>query len=112
MEGNAVAFLITGTGHRTADSFDKAGGTPARLIVTFQRAAPAPAVIGIERAGGGALALTWPASHVVFTLYSATNLDAPAWTHATNEPVLSNGVWLVPLSSVTNGQRFYRLQSP
>jgi hypothetical protein len=33
--GNAIAFLITGTGHRTADSRDKSGGTPAALTVTF-----------------------------------------------------------------------------
>ena len=33
--GSALAFLITGTGHRTADAFDKSGGTPARLTLTF-----------------------------------------------------------------------------
>lgn len=33
--GNIIAFLVTGTGHRTADSFDKSGGGPAVLNVTF-----------------------------------------------------------------------------
>jgi Glycosyl hydrolase catalytic core/Concanavalin A-like lectin/glucanases superfamily/Putative Ig domain len=33
--GNAIAFLINGTGHRTAESFDKAGGVPAVLTYTF-----------------------------------------------------------------------------
>ena len=112
IEGTAVAFLITGTGHRTAESFDKSGGTPARLIVTFQRTTPPLPVIGIERAGNGAVSLNWPAAACFFTLYSATNLAPPVWTRATNEPVLSNGVWLVPLPAATNGSRFYRLQNP
>jgi hypothetical protein len=112
LEGNAVAFILTGTGHRTADSFDKAGGTPARLIVTFQRPAPPPAVLGIERAGSGALALTWPASHMVFTLYTTTNLPTSNWVRVMADRVLSNGVWILPLGRATNGQRFYRLQTP
>lgn len=33
--GNAMAFLITGTGHRTAEAFEKAGGAPASLSVTY-----------------------------------------------------------------------------
>lgn len=33
--GNALAFIVTGTGHRTAESFDKSGGNPARLNVNF-----------------------------------------------------------------------------
>ncbi|MEK0449114.1 MAG: hypothetical protein RL088_1382 [Verrucomicrobiota bacterium] len=33
--GNAIAFLIEGTGHRTAEAFDKAGGVPATLSVTY-----------------------------------------------------------------------------
>lgn len=33
--GNTLAFLISGTGHRTADSYDKSGGVPAVLTVTF-----------------------------------------------------------------------------
>ena len=33
--GNAIAFLVSGTGHRTADAQDKAGGSPAVLTVQF-----------------------------------------------------------------------------
>jgi M6 family metalloprotease-like protein len=36
--GNAMAFLISGLGHRTADAFDKAGGVPARLNITYSTA--------------------------------------------------------------------------
>ena len=38
--GNALAFLITGTGHRTADSADKAGGFPARLTIGYTTPTP------------------------------------------------------------------------
>ena len=33
--GNAIAFLIEGTGHRTAEAFDKVGGVPASLSITY-----------------------------------------------------------------------------
>jgi hypothetical protein len=38
--GNALAFLITGTGHRTADSADKSGGFPPRLTVSYTTPTP------------------------------------------------------------------------
>jgi putative glycosyl hydrolase/concanavalin A-like lectin/glucanase superfamily protein/putative Ig domain-containing protein len=38
--GHAIAFLITGTGHRTADSFEKTGGNPARLTIDFTTPPP------------------------------------------------------------------------
>ncbi len=38
--GNALAFLITGAGHRTADAADKAGGTPATLTVNYRAENP------------------------------------------------------------------------
>ncbi len=38
--GNGIAFLITGTGHRTADSADKAGGNPARLTLHYTTPTP------------------------------------------------------------------------
>jgi hypothetical protein len=38
--GNSIAFLINGTGHRTADSFDKTAASPARLNITY--ASPTP----------------------------------------------------------------------
>jgi hypothetical protein len=59
----------------------------------------------------GVLTLAWPASNGVFTLVTATNLPPPVWIRVTNEPVLSNGLWLVPLPAATNGSRFYRLQT-
>ncbi len=40
--GQALTFLVRGTGHRTAESFDKAGGNPPQLILTF--ASPPPLV--------------------------------------------------------------------
>jgi hypothetical protein len=38
--GNAIALFITGTGHRTADSADKAGGFPPRLTVSYTTPTP------------------------------------------------------------------------
>jgi hypothetical protein len=38
--GNAIVFLITGIGHRTADAFDKSGGSPAVLRVSFLTPTP------------------------------------------------------------------------
>lgn len=38
--GHALVFLISGSGHRTADSFDKNGGSPARLSITFSSPTP------------------------------------------------------------------------
>jgi hypothetical protein len=38
--GNALAFIISGAGHRTADSFDKAGGFPARLTINYISPSP------------------------------------------------------------------------
>ena len=61
----------------------------------------------------GSLLLTWPADAGLFTLHSATNLAPPVtWTPATNPAVLTNNQWRVTLPVATNGQRFYRLQSP
>ena len=38
--GNALTILIRGTGHRTADSFEKASGNPPRLIVSYTMPSP------------------------------------------------------------------------
>ena len=40
VSGNALAFLISGTGHRTADSADKVGGSPARLTLSYTTPTP------------------------------------------------------------------------
>lgn len=50
--GNALVFLVSGSGRRTADSFDKAGGIPARLDVTF--ASPTPLYTATATVRGGA----------------------------------------------------------
>ena len=62
---------------------------------------------------GTNLVLTATDAASYFTLHSATNLAPPVtWTPATNTVVLTNSQWRVTLSAATNGQRFYRLQSP
>lgn len=40
VSGNAIAFLITGTGHRTAEAADKSGGFPARLLIEYSLPTP------------------------------------------------------------------------
>ena len=64
--GNALAFLIEGSGHRTADAFDKSGGAPARHTVRyFPRPAPVTLTVPIaassddaEESAAGAVNLT------------------------------------------------------
>jgi autotransporter-associated beta strand protein len=57
--------------------------------------------------------LSWPADAGWFSLESATNLTPPvAWTPFTNAPVLMGDHWLLTLPDTTNGQRFFRLQTP
>lgn len=38
--GNSIVFLISGVGHRTADAFDKSGGSPPRLNVSYTSPTP------------------------------------------------------------------------
>ena len=79
--------------------------------LTAAVASPAPTAFSIA-AGATGLTLAWPADSF-FALYAATNLTQPvAWTPLTNAPVLSNGFWTLLISSATNGQRFFRLQTP
>jgi hypothetical protein len=60
---------------------------------------------------GGAPVATWPASGVGFALHSTTNLAAPLWTLATNQPVFTNGQWRISLPAAAGVSRFHRLQS-
>jgi endo-1,4-beta-xylanase len=61
----------------------------------------------------GGLTLSWPADASYFTVTSATNLTPPVvWTPLTNTPVLLSNQWRVTLPAATNGQRFFRLQTP
>ncbi len=61
----------------------------------------------------GRLQMTWPDGAGGAGLYYATNL-APAvfWQPVTNTAVLSNGLWTVRLTPMTNATRFYQLQNP
>jgi Heparinase II/III-like protein/Bacterial Ig domain/PA14 domain len=62
---------------------------------------------------GSSLVLTAPDTAAYFRLFSATNLMPPVvWTPDATAAVLSNSQWRVTLPAATNGQRFYRLQSP
>ncbi len=64
-------------------------------------------------ASNHSLSLAWPADPGFFTLYATTNLAPPIlWSRVTNTSVLSNSQWMTTLPVTTNGQRFYRLQSP
>jgi hypothetical protein len=40
VKDNAMAFLFTGTGHRTANAYEQVGGAPPRLTITYQMPAP------------------------------------------------------------------------
>jgi hypothetical protein len=74
-------------------------------------AAPAPAALHIAASATG-LTLAWPADSF-FAPYTATNLTPPvAWTPLTNAPSLLSNEWRVTLPVATNGQRFFRLQTP
>ena len=55
-KGNSMAFIIAGTGHRTAEATDKPGGLPATLIINYWKELP----LGYSR---------WAAAH---------NLTSPA----------------------------------
>jgi len=68
-----------------------------------------PGRLRLERDNG--LAAAWPLNSAAAQLYTTTNLAA-AWSPATNQPVFSNGQWQVLLPMSTNGNRYFRLQSP
>ncbi|MEZ5305337.1 MAG: LamG domain-containing protein [Verrucomicrobiales bacterium] len=38
--GNAIVLVVSGSGHRTAESFDKSGGSPAVLTVSYAASEP------------------------------------------------------------------------
>ena len=50
--GNSIVFLISGTGHRTADAFDDPGGFPARLTLHYIMSAPVQTVSATITASG------------------------------------------------------------
>jgi hypothetical protein len=55
--------------------------------------------------------IAWPASPAGFTLQAASSLNSPAWQSLTNEPVLSNSMNTVTLSTPATMQ-FFRLFRP
>jgi O-glycosyl hydrolase len=82
------------------------------LELTAQSAARQPSLVPV-RVGGNQFALAWPDWAGGFTLRATTNLTPPvAWTPVTNTPVLTSNEWRVTLPIATNGQRFFRLQTP
>ncbi len=64
--GNAVVILISGTGHRTAESYNLAGGTPPKLSVSFSTPSPLVTLTAgvvdsasdAEQSAAGAVSLT------------------------------------------------------
>jgi len=60
---------------------------------------------------GAGTSLSWGGSGVGFALYTATNLLAPVWLLATNQPVFSNNQWQVTLPASGDNGCFYRLKS-
>jgi autotransporter-associated beta strand protein len=59
------------------------------------------------------LRLSWPVDAGPFTLHSTTNFAPPVlWTPLTNTPGHVSNEWRVTLPAATNGQRYFRLQTP
>lgn len=66
VKDNAMAFLFTGTGHRTADSYEQSGGSPPRLTLTYKMPAPLLTNVlsivasddDVEQAASGTMSLT------------------------------------------------------
>ncbi|HEY2084215.1 MAG TPA: DUF2341 domain-containing protein [Verrucomicrobiae bacterium] len=81
-------------------------------LANYTAVTQAVPALSIGGATGGGTVLTWPASGVGFSLYTATNLTAPVnWMLATNQPVLSNSQWQITLPQDGSVSRYYRLQS-
>ncbi|HWW02804.1 MAG TPA: GH92 family glycosyl hydrolase [Candidatus Acidoferrum sp.] len=64
-------------------------------------------------AGGQQISLFWPGWATNYTLYSATNLLAPAsWSPVTNAPQPTNGVLYLSLPTANGQPQYFRLISP
>ena len=71
----------------------------------------APALSAVLDAGQ--LTLVWPADSGPFTLLTTTSLTPPVvWEPLTNAPAFITNAWRVTLPIPSNGQRFFRLQTP
>ncbi|HUR46359.1 MAG TPA: glycosyl hydrolase, partial [Candidatus Saccharimonadales bacterium] len=91
--GNALVFFLSGTGHRTAESFDKAPGTPARLTVSFSSPTPMLTV----------------ATSVRSSADDAEQVDSGAVSLTSTDLELVNDV---PVGNQTVGVRFDHLALP
>jgi len=86
--------------------------TSSDLAINFELDATLalPRDVEISIAGN---TLSLPAEAGWFSLYSTTNLAPPvAWTRVTTAPVFTSNEWRVALPVATNGQCYFRLQSP
>jgi autotransporter-associated beta strand protein len=109
------ALLVTGTNLLAIEVHQNAL-TSSDLAMNFELTGTAGvstnAALGVAR-DGSELVFVWPAAEAYFTLHSATNLMPPvSWTPVAVEPALSNNFWRLTLPFGTNGQRFFRLQTP
>jgi hypothetical protein len=63
--------------------------------------------------GGQQLVVAWPGWASGYTLYSASNLQAPVqWSSVTNSPQTSNSVLYLSLPTTNGPQQYFRLGSP
>ena len=109
-----AAALVTGTNVLAVEIHQNATNS-SDISFDFELSAqPAVSLPRLEASSSiDSFTLTWPGWAAAYALQSTTNLTPPAtWTALTNTPVLTNGVWHLPLGSATGGQRFFRLQSP
>jgi hypothetical protein len=97
--GNSMVFIITGTGSRSADSYDGNSSNAPKLVITY--AAPAPGGVsgaslwlkadaGTGTTTNGGLVTTWQDQSG--SGYSATTTVNTGWTNpGVNPPVFRNG---------------------
>src|SRR5205823_9156563 len=90
--------------------------TSSDLALDFELTAagflPANAPVQVA-ATGRTIGLSWPSAGSYLSLYAATNLTRPIlWNRVTNPPAFVSTQWNLTLPAPTNGQRFFRLQSP
>jgi autotransporter-associated beta strand protein len=107
-------FLVTGTNVLAIEVHQNAL-TSSDLSMDFRldstTLVPTAMTLSVSRTSN-ALILSWPAAGA-FGVQYATNLTPPvAWLALTNSAVFTNNEWHVTLPVATNGQRFFRLQSP
>lgn len=97
--GNAMAFLIKGTGRRTAEAFDKAGGTPASLSITYSTATDASFTQWMTAypalAGSNALRTANPDGDGFNNLLEYALATSPAQSNAAPYTVAQQGAALV-----------------